>query len=69
MTSLFQRVNESQRQVREFAESLQVRNSELAANARQLADAKRGTDLIMETVNQGLMLIDPQYRILPQYSR
>jgi HPt (histidine-containing phosphotransfer) domain-containing protein/two-component sensor histidine kinase len=69
VTSLFQRVNESQRQVREFADSLQVRNSELAANARQLADAKRGTDLIMETVNQGLMLIDPQYRIQPQYSR
>jgi HPt (histidine-containing phosphotransfer) domain-containing protein len=68
VTSLFQRVNESQRQVREFADSLQVRNSELAANARQLADAKRGTDLIMETVNQGLMLIDPQYKIQPQYS-
>jgi two-component system chemotaxis sensor kinase CheA len=67
--SLFQRVNESQRQVRSFGEDLQARNDELAASARQLTDAKRGTDLIMETTNQGLMLIDAQYRIQPQYSR
>jgi HPt (histidine-containing phosphotransfer) domain-containing protein len=69
VSSLFTRVSESQKQVRTYAEDLQLRNEELAANARQLTDAKRGTDLIMETVNEGLMLVDSQYRIQPQYSR
>jgi HPt (histidine-containing phosphotransfer) domain-containing protein/type II secretory pathway pseudopilin PulG len=69
VSSLFSRVSESQKQVRTFADDLQLRNEELAANARQLTDAKRGTDLIMETVTEGLMLIDAQYRIQPQYSR
>jgi len=69
VASLFQRVTEGQRQVRLYAHDLEGRNDQLLATARQLADAKRGTDLIMETVRQGLMLIDEQYLIQPQYAR
>lgn len=66
---LFTRVTEGQRQVRQFAQSLAKRNADLAESSRQLADAKASTDLIMDTVAQGLMLVDSSYHIESQYSR
>jgi len=69
VASLFIRFNESQRKISRYAEDLESRNGTLALNAIELAEAKRGTDLIMETVNQGLLLVDSQYMIAPQYSR
>ncbi|MBV8171492.1 MAG: Hpt domain-containing protein [Candidatus Eremiobacteraeota bacterium] len=66
---LFTRVTEGQNQIRVYASSLELRNDELAESTTALAHAKRGTDLIMETVRQGLLLIRPDYRIEAQYSR
>ncbi|MBV8223201.1 MAG: Hpt domain-containing protein, partial [Candidatus Eremiobacteraeota bacterium] len=66
---LFTRVTEGQNQIKVYASSLELRNDELAESTTALAQAKRGTDLIMETVRQGLLLIGPDYRIDPQYSR
>jgi len=66
---LFTRVTEGQNQIRVYASSLELRNDELAESSAALASAKHGTDLIMETVRQGLLLIGPDYRIEAQYSR
>ncbi|HZV80301.1 MAG TPA: Hpt domain-containing protein, partial [Candidatus Binatus sp.] len=65
---LFTRVTEGQNQIRVYASSLELRNDELAESSTALEDAKRGTDLIMETVRQGLLLIGPDFRIQAQYS-
>lgn len=66
---LFTRVTEGQNQIQVYASSLELRNDELAESSAALAQAKLGTDLIMETVRQGLLLIGPDYRIESQYSR
>lgn len=66
---LFTRVNEGQDQIQVYASSLELRNDELAESSQALAAAKQGTDLIMDTVRQGLLLIGPDYRIESQYSR
>ncbi|MGH7727399.1 MAG: ATP-binding protein [Vulcanimicrobiaceae bacterium] len=67
--SLFARVSETQRQVGAYAEDLEHRNRELDRSARELYDAKTNSDLIMDTVNQGLFLIDGKFLIQGQYSR
>jgi signal transduction histidine kinase len=69
IASLLGRVRESQRTVLLYAESLEKRNKDAEDSARLLAEAKAGSDMIMETVTQGLFLIDPSYRIAGEYSR
>jgi signal transduction histidine kinase len=66
---LFAGVSAGQKQLAVYAESLVKRNEEAESGARQLAEAKAGADLIMDTVNQGLFLIDAKYKIQGQYSR
>jgi two-component system, chemotaxis family, sensor kinase CheA len=66
---LFARVSAAQKQLGVFADSLVKRNAEVEEGARQLADAKASADLIMDTVTQGLFLIDTKYKINGQYSR
>jgi len=66
---LFARVSSAQKQLAIYADSLIKRNNEVEDGARQLAEAKAGADLIMDTVNQGLFLIDAKYKINGQYSR
>jgi len=69
IASLLGRVREGQRTVLLYAESLEKRNKDAEDSARLLAEAKAGSDMIMETVTQGLFLIDPSYRIAGEYSR
>jgi len=67
--SLFMRVTEGHKQHLIDSENLRRRNEEIEESSRHLAEAKAGTDLIMDTVNQGLFLIDNKYKIQGQYSR
>ncbi len=66
---LFLRVQEAQREIEGYAINLEDKNVELDTRSRQLANAQAGTDLIMNTVTQGLLLIDPGYIISKQHSR
>jgi two-component system chemotaxis sensor kinase CheA len=67
--SLFMRVTEGHKQHLVDSENLRRRNDEIEESSRHLAEAKAGTDLIMDTVTQGLFLIDAKYKIQGQYSR
>jgi len=67
--TLFRRVSRSRRQLESYAKSLENRTEEAIDASRQLAEAKAGTDRIMETVDRGLFLIGPDLRIQGQYSR
>jgi HPt (histidine-containing phosphotransfer) domain-containing protein len=67
--TLFRRVSRSRRQLETYAKSLENRTEEAIDASRQLAEAKAGTDRIMETVDRGLFLIGPDLRIQGQYSR
>ena len=69
VATLFERVSRGRAQIQAYAEDLSVRREEAVATNRQLADAKASTDLIMETVDRGLFLIRPDFRIDGQYSR
>jgi signal transduction histidine kinase len=66
---LFLRLSAGQKQLAVYAESLVKRNAQAEEAARELAEAKAGADLIMDTVTQGLFLIDAKYKIQSQYSR
>jgi HPt (histidine-containing phosphotransfer) domain-containing protein len=66
---LFLRVQEGQREIEGYAVNLEDANVELDSRSRQLADAKAGTDLILNTVTQGLLLIDSSYAIMEQHSQ
>jgi signal transduction histidine kinase len=67
--TLFRRVSRSRRQLETYAKSLEHRTEEAVDASRQLAEAKAGTDRIMETVDRGLFLIGSDLRIQGQYSR
>lgn len=67
--ALFTRNMDSQRAIAGYAEELEGRNDQLASQSGALAAAKASTDLIMDTVTQGLMLINAEYRIEGVYSR
>jgi HPt (histidine-containing phosphotransfer) domain-containing protein len=69
IASLLGRVREGQRTVLLYTESLNQKIKDAEESARLLAEAKAGSDMIMETVTQGLFLIDPSYRIAGEYSR
>ena len=69
VVTLFQRVSRTRRQVERYAESLEHRTEEALQSSQALASAKAGTDLIMETVDRGLFLLDRQFHIQGQYSR
>jgi HPt (histidine-containing phosphotransfer) domain-containing protein len=69
IASLLGRVREGQRTVSLYTESLNQKIKDAEESARLLAEAKAGSDMIMETVTQGLFLIDPSYRIAGEYSR
>jgi len=51
------------------AEDLQRHQAALEERQRQLDNARHESDLIMETVQEGLLLVDAQGLIGPQYSR
>jgi two-component system chemotaxis sensor kinase CheA len=67
--TLFQRVSRTRRQVERYAENLEHRTAEAIESSQALASAKAGTDLIMETVDRGLFLLDRGFHIQGQYSR
>ncbi len=67
--TLFQRVSRTRRQVERYAENLERRTEEALQSTAALASAKAGTDLIMETVDRGLFLLDRGFLIQGQYSR
>ncbi|HEV3156663.1 MAG TPA: ATP-binding protein [Candidatus Baltobacteraceae bacterium] len=50
------------------AEELSVKNATLSEYSAQLSAGKQGTDAIMETVRQGLFLIDKDFIIQGEYS-
>ncbi len=66
--SFFLRVAGARAHAEQNAKALAEGNRELQARTDELAQAKRGTDALMETVGQGLALIDAEYTIQPQYS-
>jgi HPt (histidine-containing phosphotransfer) domain-containing protein len=69
IVTLFRRVSASRKKLEQYAETLEVRTEEAITSSRQLAEAKAGSDIIMETVDRGLFLLDPEYKIQGQYSR
>ncbi|GAC1309615.1 MAG: hypothetical protein NVSMB19_23420 [Vulcanimicrobiaceae bacterium] len=69
IATLFQRVGRSRRELERYANDLERRTEEAISSTRQLGEAKAGTDLIMETVDRGLFLLDRDYKIQSQYSR
>ena len=69
VVTLFQRVRRTRRQVEQYAENLEHRTHEAMQSTSALASAKAGTDLIMETVDRGLFLLDRGFLIQGQYSR
>lgn len=69
VVTLFQRVSRTRRQVEQYAESLEHRTEEALQSSQALAASKAGTDLIMETVDRGLFLLDRSFKIQGQYSR
>lgn len=69
VVTLFQRVSRTRRQVEQYAENLEQRTEEALQSTTALATAKAGTDLIMETVDRGLFLLDRGFLIQGQYSR
>ncbi len=69
VVTLFQRVSRTRRQVERYAENLESRTEEAMQSSQALASAKAGTDLIMETVDRGLFLLDRGFHIQGQYSR
>ena len=69
VVTLFQRVSRTRRQVEQYAENLEHRTKEAMQSTTALASAKAGTDLIMETVDRGLFLLDRGFLIQGQYSR
>ena len=56
------------RAARSFSEGLRGVVDSLGEKTRSLAQAKASTDMIMGTVRQGLLLLDREFFILPQYS-
>ncbi len=69
VVTLFQRVSRTRRQVERYAENLEHRTEEALQSTAALASSKAGTDLIMETVDRGLFLLDRGFLIQGQYSR
>ena len=67
--TLLERLFRSRNQIERYADDLSVKREEAVAATKQLAEAKASTDLIMETVDRGLFLIRPDFRIDGQYSR
>ncbi len=67
--TLLRTLRESQRRIEADAANLARQRDELQATTEQLADEKAVTDTIMQTVNQGLFLMTPDFKIAGgQYS-
>ncbi|GAC1304699.1 MAG: hypothetical protein NVS2B3_00680 [Vulcanimicrobiaceae bacterium] len=69
VVTLFQRVSRSRKELEVYASDLEHRTEEAMRSTTALAEAKAGSDLIMETVDRGLFLLDREYKIQGQYSR
>lgn len=69
VVTLFQRVSGSRKDIESYARDLEHRTEEALTSTKALAEAKAGSDLIMETVDRGLFLLDRDYKIQGQYSR
>jgi two-component system, chemotaxis family, sensor kinase CheA len=65
----FMRVVDGRREIKHIADDLRERNEELARSASALELAKSQQDRIMETVRQGLFLIDADSVIQGEYSK
>jgi signal transduction histidine kinase len=68
VVTLFSSVDRGRKQLQKYAQTLVQRTDEAEEAHKQLAEAKAGTDLIMSTVDRGLFLIGPDYRIAGEYS-
>jgi len=68
VVTLFTSVDRGRRQLEKNARALMASTEQALEASRLLADAKAGTDLIMSTVDRGLFLIGPDYRIAGEYS-
>ena len=66
--TLFTSVDRGRKQLEKYARRLVQRTDEAEEATKQLADTKAGTDLIMSTVDRGLCLIGPDYRVAGEYS-
>ncbi|HMD03592.1 MAG TPA: hypothetical protein VKG44_11565, partial [Candidatus Baltobacteraceae bacterium] len=64
LASIFVRI----RAARTFSDQLRLVVDDLGDKTRSLAEAKASTDMIMGTVRQGLLLLDREFFIFPQYS-
>lgn len=53
----------------DFTGRVTKQNADVTRAARELAESKASTDLIMQTVTQGLFLMTPDYKIDGQYSK
>lgn len=69
IAGFFLHVVDRRRQIKEIADHLRERNAELAESAAALAVSKAQQDRIMETVRQGLFLIDANSVIQGEYAR
>ncbi|GAC1562550.1 MAG: hypothetical protein NVS3B17_16060 [Vulcanimicrobiaceae bacterium] len=69
VVTLFQRVSRTRRQLEGYAKNLELQTAEAKQSSKDLAASKAGTDLIMETVDRGLFLLDREFHIQGQYSR
>jgi signal transduction histidine kinase len=69
ISGFFMRVVDGRKEIKRIADDLRERNEELARSASELASAKSGQDRIMETVRQGLFLIDADSVIQSEYSK
>ncbi len=67
--SIFVRIRAARASSVRFTEQLHGIVDSLAVTTRGLAEAKTSTDMIMNTVSQGLFLLDRQFFIEPQYSQ
>lgn len=66
---LMGRIRKSNTALEESAVLLNQKNAQLAEDTRKIEEAKRESDVIMETVQEGLLLIDVKGVIGAQYSR
>lgn len=66
---LMNSIRKSHAQLEENSKLLKENNEQLAESARKIEEAKRESDTIMETVQQGLLLIDSKGIIGGQYAK
>jgi HPt (histidine-containing phosphotransfer) domain-containing protein len=69
LVAIFARIRAASASANVFSLQLQGLIDNLARQTRAIAGAKSRSDMIMGTVRQGLLLLDRDFSIAPQYSR